>query len=382
MSVALKTVVGSLMLLGLVACKKPEQAPSPIRDIVKQFETDRRAGINAYGLSTITSSNQSISGVDCLVFNEAAKGTLPTTLGGVSALSDAMYYRVALGCEKAQQSLTDYETTRRYLNTLWEKQLKDLPYTSQMLLKDSPLGKLVAKRISTVVTEQSVCISMIGQEVRQGRGGKTLQQIALNCSRTSAGSNVEKQCRNSQMVGLVHGGASGARDDAAWLSELASRWRSAFNVCSPTAVQEFVQFHNTVPRELFQGPAYRFSIPIDPVMQCSIQKVMEKRARNNSTNPGREWVDCGVKLYKDFGVAYVRDQAPNVFSEEALNGEDSTHWLYNPKTASANPKLWSFGECEKNLAAEMSRNGLNVLSPQTLKNHCRHTSKTQARKNL
>ncbi len=382
MSVVFKTVVGSLMLLGLVACKKQEQAPSPIRDIVKQFEVDRRAGINAYGLSTITSGNQSVAGVDCLVFNEAAKGTLPNTLGGMSALSDAMYYRMALGCEKTQQALTDYETTRRVLNTLWNNQLQNMPYTSQMLLKDSPLGKLVTTRIDTIVTEQSVCVSVKGLEAHQGQSSKTLRQIGVNCARTSAGYNVQSQCTNARMVALVHGGASGTRDNAAWMSELASRWRAAFNVCTNTSVQEFVQFHNTVPRELFKGPAYRFSIPVDPVMQCSIQQVMNKRARNFSTKPDREWVDCATKLYKDFGRAYITDQAPKIFSKQALDGVDSSQWIYNPEAASRNPQLWNFGECEKNLAAQMARNGLNVLSPQALKNHCSRVSKEQARQNL
>ena len=382
MSVALKTVVGGMMLLGLVACKKPEAAPNPIRDIVKQFESDRRTGINQYGLSTITSSNQSIAGVDCLVFNEAARSTLPNTLGGMSAFSDAMYYRMALGCEKTQQALTDYETTRRVLNTLWANQLKNLPYTSQMLLKDSPLGRLVVGRIDNIVTEQSVCISVKGLEAHQGQSAKTLKQLAMTCAKTSAGRNVEMQCGNARMVALVHNGAVGARDESAWMSELASRWRTAFNVCTNTSVQEFVQFHNTVPRELFQGPAYRFSIPIDPVMQCSIQSVMDKRARKLPTKPDREMVDCSTKLYKEFGRAYIRDQAPGVFSKQTLDGMDKSQWIYNPKTASNNPQLWNFGQCERDLAAEMTRNGLNVLSPVALKNHCSTIAKTKSRQRL
>lgn len=381
MSVAFKTLVASMMLVAVVGCKKSEPAaPNPIRDIVKQFEVDRRTGINQYGLSTITSSNQSVVGVDCLVFNEAARGALPTSLGQVSALSDAMYYRMALGCEKTQQALTDYETTRRVLDTLWKNQLKNLPYTSQMLLKESPLGNVVAKRIESIVTEQTVCISVEGIKAHQGQGSKTLRQIDGNCSKTYAGRNIQLQCQNAQMVALVQSGASGARDTSAWMSELASRWRAAFNVCKNTSVQEYVQFHNTVPRELFQGPAYRFSIPIDPVMQCSTQNIMNKGAKQTFSRPEHEWVSCANKLYKDFGQAYIRDQPPRVFNKAVLDGVDNTQWIYNPQDASSNPQLWNLGQCERNLAAKMAQNGLNVLSPQALKNQCTLIAREEARR--
>lgn len=382
MTVVLKVVGATLLLGSLVACKQAPQTPSPIQGIVKQFESDRKVGIEQYGLRTITSMEQNIGGVDCLVFNEAAKSPIPTSLGGLSAIADAMYYRMAVGCAPTQQALTDYETTRRLLNTAWNTQLQNLPYTSQMLLKESPLGKMVADRVSEVVTEQTVCLSLTGVQAQQAKDTKNLRQAYGRCSKSVAGRNTQMQCSNAQVVSATHAGAQGVRDESAWMSELASRWRLAFNVCAADSLNTYVAFHNTVPRDLFQGPAYRFSIPVDPVFQCEMQNVVNKRGRNWPARPDREWVECGRKLYEDFGAVYSADHPPEVFNKAILLGDDDKQWIYNPKNAARNPQQWNFGVCEKELAATMAGKGLNIPSPRALKIYCSDAAAANARKNL
>lgn len=362
-------VVLAAITLVVGGCKKQEEAPSPIKGIVDQFEATRKVGMNEYGLSTVQSDRQKIGNIDCLVFNEAAKKPIPTTLGGLSAFADSLYLRVEIGCAPTQEGLVQYETARRLLNQMWTAQISALPYTSQSLLKSSPLGNLVSKRIETVTSEHTVCLSLEGLRAQQEKNSLDLLQIQQNCDRHTEARTTEAQCFNALSTVTAHAYAQGPRDTLAWAAELASRWRATFNVCTPTAAQEYMQFHSTVPRELFNGVGYRFAIPIDPVLQCSIQTIVTKRSNRTPYSPPREWAECGAKV-TPYGNLYLNDQPPESFTVPILTDRDKRHWMYDPSLASINPQVWNFGECEKSTIAAMRQQGLNITSPDSIKRYC------------
>lgn len=367
----LPSIFIGLMSLTLTACDTEERVKSPIADIVKDFEGKRKDAIQLYGLSTASIEN-SISGTDCLVFNEAVKKGIPQDLGTLSALADSTYYRFALGCGQPIQTLADYETVRRVLRIQWKAQIDNLPYTSQILLQESPMGRLIQNRIDEMVTEETVCIAEAGFASQGSKSSKNIATNISGCSRNKNGRDREMQCHNSLLVTSVLNGAQGTKDDFATLSELASRWRMAFNYCGPADLQTYVSFHSTVRPELFQGAAYRFAIPVDGVLQCSLTAMynQEQKSRNPIIRPHREWIECGSKNYPTFGRIYSYEKIPEVFNKSVILGRDRNNFMFNPLEIAKNPQKWELKDCEKSVMAEMGQNRLNILSPQSLQRLC------------
>lgn len=367
----LSSVFVCIMALSLAGCNTEERVKSPIADIVKDFELKRKNAMQIYGLST-ASTETSISGTDCLVFNEAVKKGIPQDLGTLSALADSTYYRFALGCGQPVQTLADYETVRRVLRTQWKTQIDNLPYTSQILLQESPMGRLIQNRITEMVTEETVCIAEAGYASQGSKSSKNINKNISGCERNRSGRNREMQCHNSRVVASVLNGAQGSKDDFATLSELASRWRLAFNYCSPNDLQTYVSFHSTVRPDLFQAAAYRFTIPVDAVMQCSLTEMYnkEQKSKNPIIRPYREWLECGTKLYPNFGRIYSYEKIPDVFNKSIILGKDETNFMFNPMEIAKNPQKWELKDCERSVMNEMAQNRLNILTPYALQRLC------------
>ena len=365
----------ALVVTAMVGCSKP--APkSPIADTVKAFENDRKVGLQEYGAKSVASSRQNISSTDCMVFEEAAKKPLPTTLGGLSAYTESMRVRVFAGCVKPEVGLTDYETARRALLNSWTQTRQNLPSTTDILLTSSNMGKLIEDITQEVVTEEMACQAQLGENKRDRESGASVNSVSKRCSRDSAASKPKKQCLNAWINSYAHQAARGPRDDLSTLSELVSRYHMVYLACSPAAAQEYVQFHSTVPPHLFQQQAYRLSIPIDPILQCQIQEIRNKMSRKAPYRAEREWVEC-AKRYQ-LNSMYTADQMPHLITEEMITGKD-TSWLFDPSKAQENPKLWDFNECEKQTISLMRSYGLNLTSPQALKRYCVDQSRKQKR---
>ena len=362
-----------LLSLAMVGCQKP--APkSPIDDLVKQFETERKQGLSDYGVSTIQSSKQNISTVDCMVFEEAAKQPIPTSLGRLSSYVEAMKLRAMAGCNKPQETVTQYESSRRALKTLWLAQQENVPSTTEILLKQSQMGKLVANQSQNVTTEETACQANEGVIKRQKGSRASVDTLQRECQKTNAASKTSDQCYNAWVVAYAHQTATGQRDDLSQLSELVSRYHMAYLTCSPSALPEYVQYHNTVPRELFAGPAYRLSVPVDPILQCQIQEVKRRMDKNAPYHPDRQWMDCAGK-YKLVAM-YTGETIPEVISTDMITGKD-TKWLFDPTKAKDDPKLWNFNQCEQEAIALVRSYGLNLNSPQAIKRYCSRRTKRQ-----
>lgn len=341
---------------------------NPIQHELQTFDTEFKKYSITYGLKTIQSKKQNISNIDCLVFNETAKNSIPQNLGQLSAFTDSLYYRIFIGCVDPLNALTQYETARRVLKQQWDLTLQKMPYSSQSLFKQSPAGQKIEDQIKHVVTEQMVCYAQMGSQSKQSRSDKSIQKILNSCPSDKSITRIDQQCFYSSQNIFSLLNANQPMDDLAYISLYLSRYRQAFNVCGSNSSSLLWYTYQHTPPELFQQSLYRFSYPIDAVFQCSVDKITSFRSRQKTIVPKKAFVDCG----KTFNLSslYSYDSLPDLFSEDHILEKDKKKWLYNPQKSSENPEIWSFGDCEKTLISTLKQNHLNIVSPVTLRQYC------------
>lgn len=371
---ATKTIAVSALSVGLLAgCQKP--APqNPIADTVKKFEEGRERASVQYGVRTVNHRDQNLTSVDCVVFNQAAQSPMPIDdVGAMTAYVDAMQLRIQSGCASLEQALPQYETSRRALISSWENTINQSPYNIQNMLRNSNMGRLIDSQIKNVSSEEKSCWGQVGRAKREKGSASNIGTLTRTCAQKASWGRTEHQCTNAWNIITSHQYAQGNRDDWSYLSELVARYRWMYNSCSPSAAQEYVQFHSTVPQHLFQGPAYRFTISIDPVLRCQIQGVNDKKSRRVSYKAHTEYTQCAQKL--GLRGLYTGDMLPNLITAKELN--DTNAWLFNPLRSAENPQLWSFNDCEKNMISQLQTQGVNQVPPQILKNYCLRLQRKQ-----
>jgi hypothetical protein len=361
------------LALVLVACSKPQGHETATEKLKASFDQARGVALVNYGLKTVTSKTN-LTSLDCLVFNQAAASLsghapAPTELGDWSALTAAMRVRMAAGCAEALPALADYETARRGLAATWAAALNALPGSSRIEAEQGAMGKFITSQLDDVVTERGVCLAQTGVRNRTRRTTASMENLLRNCNSRPLDSGWAAECTTAWTAVAALDSARGPRTANVWLSELVERYKMAVMACSPTAAQEYVQFHQATPPVLFQGPAFRLAIPIDTLTNCTLSAVAETKTNPYRTvNPQASLNRCA----KDMGFLNVfnSDFIPRVVSPSQLKATGDG-WLFDPTQASLNPTLWTFNPCEVNLINRIRAAGINPASPKAIHRYCR-----------
>lgn len=373
----MKRFLSSLMVvMALSACQNdaPPPAPSEIDTIVGAFESDRGQSNQQFGVSAVKNNQQNISSTDCMVFERAAMQPMPQTLGGLSSYQESMRLRLLLGCASdTAQALTQYESSRRALQQKWLQTTQPLLESTRTLLRQTPMGELIEAQIQDMSNEHLACLSNTAlQSRKRDRYYMSLDQATRFCTPDVVGllySQTQPICERAWQVTASHQQAQGPRDEGSMMAELTARYHLMFLACTPQATQEYVAFHQTLPPSILEGWGYRFRIPVDPILQCSLQESLtQERRKARSSQPARNYVDCGQKF--ELQRLYDNYQTPNIFTPEMLRGGLPYQWIFNPQRAQDDPKRWSLKECEKALIAQLHQRGINAVQPEALNDYC------------
>ena len=362
-----------LISLCLFGCgkKQTDTTPPAVREFLTEFNAGQKELINEYGVSAVQSNQQNIRNTDCMVFEQTAKKSLPRTLGDAAAYQESMRLRAILGCgPSVVEALTHYETARRNTLRLWTDTLNKQVPSLQIVLKSTAAGASIEKQTMAVLSEDMACRAERGFESRKDtRSSITIEKAARACQPEPVSSGVQDEvCRYSWYTAEGQKRASGERDTLSYMSELAGRYHLMFMQCSPQASAEYVAFHKTVPSALFNGPAYRFRVPIDPIMACHIHEMAERRAERRTSRAMHSYRLCAQKFKLEYTT--INTKMPAIFTPGMLLGGEPYRWIYDPTRSVEDPLRWSFGECEKNLIGYLGKYQFHIVEPEGLKNFC------------
>ena len=369
----MRYLIISLSLVALFGCgkKNTDQAPPAVREFVQDFNKGRNTRLQDFGVSSVQTNEQNIKNTDCMVFDQAAKNPLPNNLGESSAYQESMRLRALLGCgANILEPLTKYESARRNTLRLWNGSLVDKVPSVQMVIKSTPAGKSVDAQTKDVLSEQLACRAEQAFEVRKNtKSTLTLERSLRRCPPDIfSSSNQEEVCRHSWYTAEGQKQAGGARDIPSYMSELGGRYHLMFMQCTPNASMDYAAFHKTVPREIFNGLAYRFRVPIDPIMACHTKEMSERRAKKTTPRAMHSYAACARKFNLEYLVSHSK--MPTMFTPAMLDGGEPYKWIYDPSRGVNEPLRWSFGVCEKTLIGYLQKYQFNIVEPEGLRNYC------------
>ena len=378
----MKKSLGVLFLaIVLVGCGQQDNSgerstPTALDAFTTSFAQDHQKASKDFGFVGITDET-SITTTDCMVFDQASKQAIPTSLGRLAALQQSLEIRLLMGCsENVPLGLAQYETARRALRDLYANTLKDKTQSEKILIERSKEALFVQKQINNVANEVLACRANVALEKRKtSRGTLRLEKTASTCAPDTLGaSDYEENCTRSWQNAQAQEIARGRRDELSFLSELISRYRMTLLSCYPTATQEYLAFHKTVPPQLFKEAAIRFAYPLDPVMRCAIQDTALTRSKGHKGTPTKDFYECAGKLGME--ALYRHYMIPDMFNADMLQGKgDFGDWLINPKKMNLEPNRWQLNDCQKTLAAYLVQNGYNLVQPEALALYCRVNSR-------
>lgn len=376
MNLSFKILTSACLAFLLSACSGEKNYVDPIQQEIKSFDEGYKKGFIDFGLSTVAGQkNLNITNVDCLVFNETAKKPIPDNLGELTAFTQSLKLRYYTGCDISEKVLVDFESARRVLNERWNAKLDNIPYSSQITLKNHDFGKTVNSLINSVTTEQSVCIAHQSLRMRQSRISADIDKINKSC-KFNATIKEEEQCKNIDFLNFVHKNSIGIKDEFAWVSLVASNWKSIFLTCDNSNIQNYIKLHQQTPKEYFQKSLYRLSFPQEALMQCTNENIKKKKFKKLTYKSSREWGNCAKKLFPEYHLALSED-VPNIITPDIVVRGGPNDWLYDPTKASLYAEDWNFNTCEKEMIQDLFNKRVNIPSPEKLKYQCKVSSRRQ-----
>lgn len=341
-----------------------------VESTINAFMQDYEKSSVDFGVIQLKGEQQNIAGIDCMVFNQTAKTPLPHTLGSATAHARSLYIRSIIGCSPSTvEGMTDYETSRRHLNTMWQGVLKSQAPTVKLALQQSNIGKMIETQVSMVANEQQACRTQKSIDVRALRHEYTLPAQMSECKVDHFGvGDQDFVCADAWNVTQAIVRAQGARDDLSYMAELGSRYHRMFLYCSPQDPAEYQAFHRTVPPHLFQAQAYRFRVPIDPIMACHIKETARRRQNKDAVLLSQNFLYCA----RDFnmGDLYVRSRAPYYLTPDMLGPVSKDPWMYNPLRMKDEPERWNLNDCQKQMINFLAQRGFNIPEPESLAYYC------------
>lgn len=367
-----KLLLGTCLVLALGACEKKEKpAPTALDVFVSEFSQEYKQASVDFGVTGVNPKS-SVTTIDCMVFNQTSEQGLPTSLGKLAAMQQSLRIRLYVGCaDNIPLGMAQYETARRQLKTLYDNTIANKTQSEQILIGQSNEAQFIKSLISDTANEVMSCRSNVAVSKRGTQARLQLDRTAHMCgAKQLSDSDYKQNCNQSWQNAQAHQTAQGVRDELSYMSELVSRYRSMFLSCYPQATHDYVAFHQTVPQQLFEGPAIRFKVPVDPVMQCGLQKLSALRNNGRSGKPIKEYLTCS----REMGLQhlYVSYLMPDMFDSNTLQGKGKMgQWLINPQKMNLEPQRWQLNECQKTVAQYLTQHGYNLVQPEALANYCR-----------